>query len=406
MPERYLNPDDFYANELDKWSLFWVEDDSIFRNIQRLVATSVFLPQPHLLNPIVATYILMPSKWARVAGILFSFGDQGSGKSVIATLANLVHGIRHTFSPTDTFASIRNSLDTMRWIDPVDKNFEKEGSILCWDNIHIQTLKEDKRIYQLLLFGYNRSTDKIQIAGADGTNKQFHVFSPKIISSIEPIHLHHEFAELRRRLIVVPHKKWEKFTSEERSHYEGLDINVDRLDLDSISWKGIESRYYTFWNDENNCRLYAGYRAMLTRKGKKGFSIPKVIDGEKWSITIDLIATGLVVGTWSDVQAAVDFMAEYWTYSNTFIYGEFNATMEHLRAFVESETSTIRELNNKLAEAGQRTHSIIVSSRKVKDRLSYLQSEGSLDITPTTRDITNLMWQLGYKLTTKGWTER
>ncbi len=99
-------------------------------------------------------------------------------------------------------------------------------------------------------------------------------------------------------------------------------------------------------------------------------------------------------------------MAEYWMYSDSRIYGEFNATMEHLRAFIESETSTIRELNNKLAQAKQKTHPIIVSARKVKDRLSFLQSEGSLDITPTTKDITNLMWLLGYKLTTKGWAER
>lgn len=360
MTKKYLNPDDFYAKEMDSWELYWDEGKSLYENVLALVSTSVFLPEPKILNPLVSVYILMPSKWARVAAILFSFGDQGSGKSTYAMLANTLHGLTHTFSPTDTFASVRNALDMMRWIDPGTKTFEREGSILCWDNLHKETLIDDKKLYQLLLFGYNRATDRIQIAASDGGNKEFYVFCPKIISSIEPLHLYHEFVELRRRLIVIPHKRWERFTISEKKYYEGLDINTDRLELESINWLGISRKFYEFWSNENNCSMYVNFRGLLTKKGKREYSIPRVINGERWTISVDILTTGLVLGAWTDVQKAIDYMADYWKYADTYIYGEFNATLEHLRAFAEAETSSIREVNNEIAKVGGKTYPIVI----------------------------------------------
>ncbi|GAA6621575.1 hypothetical protein [Scytonema sp. NUACC26] len=403
---KYVNPSEFYANEMDSWTLLWDEDKSLYENIHDLVAGSVFLPNPAILNPLVTTYILMPSKWARIAGVMFSFGDEGSGKSTIAKLANKIHGLKATFSPTDTFASIRNALDKMRWVDSFTKEFEKEGSILCWDNLHIETLKRDLKIYQLLLSGYDRATDRMQTASSNGENKEYYVFCPKIISSVEPIHLYHEFAELRRRLIVVPHKKFEKFSPEERKYYQDVDIAHDRIDLDSFSWKGIENKYFDFWADEKHYSTYVGWRKILTQRGKKSFKIPSHVTSPKWTITIDLVATGLTVGAWSDMQDAIDFFGNYWRYSDDCVYGQFSATLEHLRQFVDEETEQAKKVNEAIVEAGGRAVPIIINPKKLKDRLAFLQAEGSLDITPKTADITSLMWQMGYKLTTKGWLER
>jgi hypothetical protein len=246
--QEYLDPREFYANELQSWQSLWDSNLNLYENVSNILSQSVFLPNKELLLPIATIYILMPCKWSKIAPIMFSWGDKGSGKSTIATLANYIHGLKQSFSPTDTFASVRNALDAMRWINAEDKDLEKEGALLAWDNIHISTLERDPKLYQLLLFGYNRSTDRIRIASTQGKNIDYHVYCPKIISSTEPIHLVPEFNELQRRLIVIPHKPFEKFNAEEIKPYKGIDINIDRLDLDSICWDGIEKEFLIFWN--------------------------------------------------------------------------------------------------------------------------------------------------------------
>lgn len=265
----YLNPKDFYANHLDSWQEYWDGKLNLYQNVANLISQSVFIPNKQVILPIVATYLLLPTKWSLKCGILFCFGDEGSGKSTIAKLAVKLHGVPYIFSPSDTFASIRNALDSLRWIDPITKEFEKEGAILCWDNIHQETLERDLKIYQLLLFGYDRGTDKISIASQSGTNIDFHVYCPKIISSVNPIHLTPEFGELIRRIILIPHKKWEKFTVQEKNEYGDADINNDRLDVDMVDWDGLESNFLLFWNDESNCKNYVAWRKQLTKKGKK-----------------------------------------------------------------------------------------------------------------------------------------
>jgi hypothetical protein len=404
--QQYLDPRDFYANELQNWQSLWDNDSSLYQNVYGLLSQSVFLPNKDLLMPLATIYLLMPCKWSKVAPIMFCWGDKGSGKSTIASLANYIHGLKQTFSPTDTFASVRNALDSMRWVSTEDKEFEKEGALLAWDNIHISTLERDPKLYQLLLFGYNRSTDRIRIAGSQGKNLDYHVYCPKIISSIEPIHLVPEFNELQRRLIVIPHKPFEKFNSEEKKGYEGIDIKIDRLDLDSISWDGIEKEFLSFWNIPEYCQSYVAWRGLLTRKGKKSFKIPSIISGENWTISIDIIATGLTLGVWGSVQSAIDYLGDYWEFVKLKIFNESSATLAHLENFINEEVGIMLVLNERIIDSGGAPHHIFISPQKLKDRLTWLQNTGQLDITPRQKDINFLMWQLGWKLSTKGWMQR
>lgn len=402
----YLNPKDFYANELESWECLWNENLTLYENAYSILSQSVFLPNKTLILPLATIYILMPCKWSKVAPIMFNWGDKGSGKSTIATLANYIHGFKQTFSPTDTFASVRNALDAMRWVNNEEKDLEKEGALLAWDNIHINTLERDPKLYQLLLFGYNRSTDRIRIASTQGKNIDYHVYCPKIISSIEPIHLVPEFNELQRRLIVIPHKPFEKFNSEEMQDYEGIDIKSDRLELDSISWDGIEKEFLTFWNTPEYCQNYVAWRGMLTRKGKKPFKLPPTISGENWTISIDLIATGLTLKVWNSPQNAIDYLGDYWEYINLKIFSESSATLGHLRNFINEEVGLMLSLNTKIIESGGVPHEILINPQKLKDRLVWLQNTGQLDITPRQKDINFLMWELGWKLSVKGWVQR
>ncbi|WP_375501673.1 hypothetical protein [uncultured Nostoc sp.] len=400
----YLNPSDFYRQEMESWRDLWNDDLSLYGNIYNILQQSVLLPQKDLMLPILATYILIPSKWALILPILFSWGGKGSGKSTTAIFANKLHGMNQTFSSTDTFSAIRNALDNMRWIDPSEKDLEKEGALLAWDNLHISTLKRDERIYQLLLFGYSRASDKISIAQPDGTNREFFVFSPKIISSVEDIHLFSEFEELHRRLLVIPHKSFEEFNSEEKKAYDNFDIFTDKLDIDSIHWDGIEDKFFSFWNDSENCKLYAKYRSALTRKGKKDF-IHKM-SSSQWTISVDLMVTGLVVGAWKTPSEAITHMDNYWKFANKHIFSQLGATTEHLKQFIEDEIGTQRTLNQQLAEKGKPGIALVISPQKLKTRINYHHSRGELDINPRQQDIIAIMSKLGWRLTSKGWLEK
>lgn len=400
----YLDPNDFYRQEMESWEELWDDDATLYENVYNILQQSVLLPQKDLMLPILATYILIPSKWALILPILFSWGGKGSGKSTTAIFANKLHGRNQTFSSTDTFSAIRNALDGMRWIDITEKDLEKEGALLAWDNLHVSTLKRDERIYQLLLFGYSRASDKISIAQPDGSNKEFFVFCPKIISSVDDIHLYPEFEELHRRLLVIPHKSFEEFNTDEKQAYEDFDIFTDKLDIDSIHWDGIEDKFYSFWNDTDNCKLYAKYRAALTRKGKKDFV--HTMTSSQWTISIDLMVTGLIVGAWKTPTEAINHMNAYWEFANKHIFSQLGATIEHLKAFIEEEIGMQRTLNQQLAEKGKTGITLIISPQKLKNRIAYHNARGELDINPRQQDVIFIMSKLGWRLTSKGWTEK
>ncbi|QLE54824.1 hypothetical protein [Nostoc sp. TCL26-01] len=256
----------------------------------------------------------------------------------------------------------------------------------------------------MLLFGYNRSTDKISIAQTDGTNKEFHVFSPKIISSIDDLHLNMELEELHRRLLVIPHKSFDAFSYEEKKQYEDFDIHADRIDIDSIHWDGIEDKFFSFWNNSENCKLYAKYRNILTKKGKKEFK--HSMKSEQWIISIDLIVTGLVAGTWRNIPDAINHMEKYWDYANSNIFNQSPAIIEHLEAFIEDEVGVQRQMNRQLEEAGRRGIPLIINPQKLKNRLEYHKNRGELNIYFNQETVVKIMSSLGWKLTAKGWVEK
>lgn len=402
----YIDPREIYASQMDSWVDFWDDNLSLFENTKALVNASVWLPKRETMSTIASIYILIPTKMSFVVPVLFSWGDKGSGKSTLSLLANSIRGFNQLFSPTDTFASLRNALDKMRWIDPITKEFEREGALLAWDNINEDTLKREPKIYQLLLYGYNRRTDRVSIANVNGENKEYSVYCPKIISSVEPLHMGNDFSELNRRLLIIPHKPFEKFSKAEKEEYQSVDINNDRLELESIHWEGVHDNFYNFWNNLNNCTTYATWRKQLTKKRNKGFKVPKVITSNRWTICIDVIATGLTLGVWNNPQEAINFFEDYWQHMDNKYFDTGSATLGHLAEFIQEEVGIKLQQNELLESKELQPIEIIIPPNTLKERLNYLQSTGALDITPKTRDINKLMWDLGWKLTTRGWLQR
>jgi hypothetical protein len=400
----YLDPNEFYAAEMDSWRELWDESLSLYKNVENIMNQLVMLPQKDLMIPIVVNYILIPSKWARVLPVLFSWGGKGSGKSTTSVFAAKLHGINSTFSATDTFSAIRNALDNMRWINPQEKDKEREGAILPWDNIHIGTFQKDERIYQLLLFGYSRQTDKISIASPDGTNKEYFVFCPKIISSVDDLHLEPSLEELHRRLLIIPHKSWSDFTKEEKKQYEGFDINLDRIDLDSICWDGIEKQFYDFWNNSENGKKYAKYRNALTGKGRKLFK--HSMRSEQWLISVDLIVTGLVAGCWLDIGEAIKHLERYWEYANKSIFCRNSPAYDLLQEFIISEYGEQLKMNEELIEKNITPKKIRIPAKSIKNKIEDLRKDGAIEITGKPKEIANVMSRLGWSLTAKGWEQK
>lgn len=395
MSEGYLDPKQIYAEELQPWEDFWDGSNTLYENVRGILEQSVLIPDADTMLPIVCSYICVPSKWAKILPILFSHGEKGSGKSTLATFAAKLHGVE-IFSAADTFASLRNALDSMRWIDRETKDFEQEGAILCWDNIHTATLLNDQKIYQMLLFGYSRASDRINIASKDGENLTFHVFSPKVMSSVDALHTDMRFSELQRRLIVVKHVPHHKLSKGEQAK---LKI-TEKLDLDSVCWDGLSEEFLGFWSNAGNCRQYAKHRSYLTRTGKRSFTVPPSLKGEQWTVSIDLICTGLLIGTWDNYQEAIDGIAAYWEWAEKNFLNNLPATIKHLASFIEEQTKAQRGLNAILEG-----DPLVINPSRLKDKMAFLQGTGALEDIPSPKVITQAMHSLGWRLDEQGWVE-
>lgn len=394
-----LNPDDIYDEILDNWLTLWDDNLSLFANVRSILKKIILLPNENLLD-IIACYCLLSSKWSRVAGILFSVGDPGSGKSTIAKFASYLHGHKNTFSPADTFASIRNALSERKYgkFDKDSLEYESleelDGCILCWDNLDRATMVKEPRLYKLLLVGYDRATAVMAIAQPDGTNRDFNVYCPKIISSIDPFHLSPDYFELRRRVFLIPHKKQENLLPDEGYECEFLDI-------DSISWKGIEKQFHEFWSKESVCREYVVYRKSMKRSMK-----PAAITSEQWTISVDLICTGLVLKAWKNLSEALSCIEWYWNYSKKVSHFEGATSLAHLKEFIKIETENVERINEQLAIANQPLIEPILNPTKLKKYLKDMGEQGRLDITLQHKDINRFMYELGWIHSKEGWIKR
>lgn len=402
--EFYLDPNKIYAEQLEPWQAYWDSELSFYENLFSLASQSVVLPKQSIQLPIAIAYSLVSSKWAKILPILFSWGDKGTGKSTFAILASKIHGIE-LCSSADTFASIRNNLDCQRWIDLETKDFEKDGAILCWDNIHAQTLKEDKNIYALLLQGYNRATERISIAQPDGTNRVFRVFCPKIISSVQPLHNYWELEELQRRLLIIRHKAIEKMTPDDLESTEPISGD-DLLNLDSINWDGLSTEYLKFWTEADNAKRYASVRAYLTKKGKKSWELPGCITATRWTILVDLIATGTVFGIWQSYQDAINHFADYYEFMEAQTSLSQSNTYYLVGELLKERFDSLREPRNKLLTAGFSAEPFKLPASQLKEFLAHQDSEGALDISRNDRNaIKEIMRSHGFQLQGNSWVE-
>lgn len=389
-----LNPDELYSLESESWRSLYDGDNPI-EALSGMVNKFVLLPFPKLQSTLAALYMMSSSKWSRVLPILLCYGSKGTGKSTIATLAAKLHDTV-LCSANDTFSSIRNNLNK-RFLDN-EQTIERDGVLLAWDNIYIRSFELDPRIYQLFLYGYSRDSDIVSIANRDGTNISFRTFCPKIASSVEAIHLHPNFSELRRRLLILNHKKSESLSEKEREGLIFLDAN-QLEDMADYSWLEFDQVYNGFWMSENNIKLYVSNRRRVSKMQNRP------IDKEKWVISVDLITVGLSLEYFDTPREGAEFMAEVFKLQDKYLSGDTSATYEHLKEFVNAETEQLQELAKLMAKHGEEIP-LIIPAKKVKDYVMAVNNDGGLDTKSDTATINSIMLQLGWKLTTRGWMKQ
>jgi hypothetical protein len=225
----------------------------------------------------------------------------------------------------------------------------------------------------------------------------------KIISSVDPIHANPEFDELHRRLLVIRHKRFDKFQADDfDDSIPSFDIE-NKIDIDSIHWGGIEDKFMTFWNDPGNCKYYASQRGILTRKNAR-FERPESLNSDRWTVSVDIIVTGAVLGVW-DLQTGVNHLAKYWEWVTLMQGDSESAFLQHLQEFIESEVGTLLKLQDKARGEGMAIHPIIIDAKKLQNTVNALHREGRLDVYPNVQIIGTAMQSLGWRLTTSGWKQ-
>lgn len=371
-------------------------EGSLAERVGRLVSSSILLPRQGFQLPIAAAYLMQPSALMNKTPILASLGGSGSGKSTLGFIACAIHGVP-PISAGSTFASIRNTISSVRVWD-VSCSLEHPGNeknaALVWEDISpSDLLANDGNIFALLKNGCERA-GTITIAGEMGVNKTFKVFCPKFISSIHPIHARFEFRELVRRMIVIQHKPLSKWVKEDYDDYNSGTDPLELVDLNDLDWDGLKREFREFWEDPGILQLWVDTNRSLRSIRNHGMT------NGLYSMSRDLICTGVVTGLWSTTREAIDHMAAYWEWHVGSIESQASATTKALAHFVESRTKADVERNKQALEAGK--HSWVVPleipAKELKDHIDYLKAQGELDTQASTNDINNAMASLGWML--------
>ena len=398
----YLEPT-LFDEELDDWRDLWVEDNSLFENYKAIIKRFVILPWEDDLLPIVAGYLCTSAKWSKILPVMFCWGLQGSGKSTLANLAVALRGVGRAFSPNDTFASIRNEINILKYFDPEEKELKRDNTLMAWDNIYSSSFDADPKLYRLILVGYDAKQSIIRIAGQAGINIEFDVFCPKIISSIEAIHCASNLGELHRRLLIIPHRQIDSIEG-------GLSLAEERdlLQLTQIDWTGIDTEFITHWLSKDTCHNFTKWRSFLQRNvGKKTSKIklPEHFTALRWTVSLDSIASIMACSTIIDPTEIIEWFGAYWSRIDS-VCGFVSPLKEQLGIFIENAVGNQLEINAKARAMGQPpVCEPVLNASSLKEFMDAAYAGGLVDELPTIKKLSPIMAELGWKLTKKGWVQ-
>jgi hypothetical protein len=367
----YIDNSRFFASVSSSWQEYF-RGDNLAEQFLSVAQSCTCLPEPHIQWPLIASFALANPKFSRCLPALFLYGKPGSGKSSLGkVIAQWRGGKIH--SETTTYAGLRNYLHFTKFYGSESEDEEpreKDGALLFLDNVYASTFEGDKGM--LFLAGYKRSDDTVEIATpGTGQNMQFHTFSSRIFSSIEPLHTDYSLRELARRTVLINCQPLTEFEN---------DFDADSsLDPDSVNWEGFNSVYWRWWNDAKNILLL---QTCYMNQGKR-VRRPKKIDAGRWEQIRDLTAVGIATGIWADWPTAIDYWVRYFDWLN-----------EKL-----SIKSQLEQLFQSKIDADINCVPIAIISKWLKE----WQDDGLFIDKPRHKDVANAMQKMGFTLKAKEW---
>lgn len=295
----YIDPALILGDINQHWTDFWI-GESIYERTRNLLSHIIAFPYPEVQVPIVSSYLWTNQKFSSVLPILFCFGQPGSGKSNLAIVASKLHRSEPLNADNCTAVSLRNTCNAQKFLDE-EKEYEADGALLILDNVQTATFKENRNLLSLFLGGYKRGQDKVQIGGMGGANIEFYTFSSRIISSVQPLHLEYELRELSSRCFLIPHSGLDLIPDEvlERQNFSV----EEAVKPEDINWEGFEYEYLKVWGEISYCALFAQHKKSLRNTEK--------FPPRRWEMSRDVLATGLMVGAWSDPKKAKRCLSDY-----------------------------------------------------------------------------------------------
>lgn len=379
----YIDPKALYAESLDSFETHWDDYATIWDNTANLFNHSVLLPDHREQSPILISYLLVNQKWSKTLPILFLYGKEGSGKSQVIKLAAQLHDSTILGSDS-TFASVRNELTRMKWLDlDEDKEVHRDGALLLFDNVYPSTFLNDEKLYSMILRSYEAENDTVLIAGPMGENIKFKTFTSKIISSVQPFGATHALRELNRRMIVIRTKALRDMVAGEVTD----DISDNMLDLDSINFEGLNWKYVQFWNDASVCMNYVKQRQLLTRSnGVAQKYLRSLLSEERRKIVVDLIVTSVVTGGFTSLEASIEAFAEYYKIHDERSSTEMPASIDSFKEFVEQYVV--------LAGSGSK----VIPADMVKKHCEHLNDTWKAEQRIGQKEVSQIMATLGWTL--------
>jgi hypothetical protein len=319
-PTNSFDWDEYDKEALTSYRDYWDTSLSYFDNSRNLYNRVIWHgDNQEILSHVAISYGLSHSVLINFAPLLFYQGSSGSGKSASGTLIASLRGKGDDILGAQcTFASIRNILTSSRWyyVDKYDLDTSRANErpcLLVWADIKESDLSEDRKIYSLIRNGCDRKEDKLLIAGEDGENKEFRVFSPKIVSSIEPFYAYAKWSELKRRILLI------KTTPLDNSASKKAFLG-NRLDLDDIDFSGAHAEFEAFWTNDTLSTF------ATLRKNGKGKQLLKSAGLSEHEIKacFDIVLQHAVLSD-LPLSDSVDIFRQYWALARSWLSsGEFS----------------------------------------------------------------------------------
>lgn len=350
------------------WSDIWDADLNRFENTYNILNKIVVLPDPEIQTRMAAVYLWLNSNWSDQVPYLFSYGPAGSGKSLIATVAERMLDIE-ALTATSTARAVRNEVNSTRFPSGEDGE-EADMFMLIWDNVNQDTFM-DTDMLGVFLQGAIRGKDVWKIASKEaGVNVGFRTFSPKVFSSVWPIHCQPNLQELTRRCIVIQHNV---LTDEEVSE-------LDLMDLDSIDFSDfLELKMLPFYASEQRYYEYSDFRKAWKKLRRKG-----VINLARKSIYADLAATGYIIGAWSTPGEAFEVINGYEEYATKLKRGSITPLQQVLEAYAETVDGPI-------------------DGKELSAYLDLKHGSGKLLESPKKKELIDTMRLIGYSFVNGQW---